>query len=834
MHDIGRFIQRSCPDSQSMGHQEQGYNWLSRLGLPKNICECAQDSITGPVNELLIVSEADKLSAGDVAAMGQSQSRLYGNTPLMSPFSRLSLNHSGDKTAYHNCWQYQELGIAEDLSFPGSYQVALNSCQVDNYSNLLESFEKELRQLSPGFNENALLVLLEKYTSAMPAETVGKEGKPEDHPDVSLFDHLKTTGAIAACLYQYISQVNGVKFREQYLKEEILNRLDPRYLLVGGDFSGVQKFIYTISSKGALKTLRARSFFLELLTEHVLSVLLKEISLPRANLIYSGGGRFYLLLPNTTSTRKVLEDVAARVNQYLYRSFHGRLYLAMDRVAFCAQALMVNTDDKQVNEITKSCCSQNHPHCALCRESMEQKNRPVDMGQIWGLLKRRLTEKKKRKFADIIAANPENFWSARESGEGTCSVCHTDAGTLTVLHSTVDGEEPVHVCKLCRQLYDLGDQLPGAKYIVVSHEKPVQLLCLNIADTYYIFCSRPEDVKNLNPTRVIALNSWSVKDYLYPEPVQMLTGNYATRKEGRGFRSFDELAQDAVGADKIGILRMDVDNLGTLFTRGLPYKSRTFSRLSALSRNLTRFFKYHINQVCQGKIPDGDSLQLVPGDKERNVTIVYAGGDDLFLVGAWDDVAEVAFDIEHCFRAFTGGNPDITISGGMTVQGPKYPLYRLAEVAGEAEEQAKENTRNSITLFYSTQPDFLKEGVPVYSGTFKWAQARGILAEILKPAVYDLGVYDAEGRVVKFIFGKSVLHRLLDVSDIWRREGKLYLPRMAYILARESERLKKNPQFGQWEKWKREVYKTDHIAGLHIAVIWLDLLSRRGTEDGIH
>jgi hypothetical protein len=37
------------------------------------------------------------------------------------------------------------------------------------------------------------------------------------------------------------------------------------YLLVSGDLSGIQATVYSISSKGALKSLRARSFMLELL-----------------------------------------------------------------------------------------------------------------------------------------------------------------------------------------------------------------------------------------------------------------------------------------------------------------------------------------------------------------------------------------------------------------------------------------------------------------------------------------------------------------------------------------------------------------------------------------
>ena len=68
------------------------------------------------------------------------------------------------------------------------------------------------------------------------------------------------------------------------------------------DISGIQSIKYTISSKNALKTLRARSFYLEIMMEHIIDLLLDRLQLSRANLLYSGGGHCYLLFANTTET----------------------------------------------------------------------------------------------------------------------------------------------------------------------------------------------------------------------------------------------------------------------------------------------------------------------------------------------------------------------------------------------------------------------------------------------------------------------------------------------------------------------------------------------------
>ncbi|MFP4350393.1 MAG: hypothetical protein ACLFQY_19035, partial [Desulfococcaceae bacterium] len=42
------------------------------------------------------------------------------------------------------------------------------------------------------------------------------------------------------------------------------------------------------------------------------------------------------------------------------------------------------------------------------------------------------------------------------------------------------------------------------------------------------------------------------------------------------------------------------------------------------------------------------------------------------------------------FQAFCCGNPDFSISGGLTLQRGRYPIYKGAKRAGEAEKQAKE------------------------------------------------------------------------------------------------------------------------------------------------
>lgn len=79
---------------------------------------------------------------------------------------------------------------------------------------------------------------------------------------------------------------------------------------------------------------------------------------------------------------------------------------------------------------------------------------------------------------------------------------------------------------------------------------------------------------------------------------------------------------------------------------------------------------------------------------------MYSGGDDLFLVGAWDDLMGFAVDLKRVFSVYTNGK--LTFSAGLGLYSSTYPISRMAEVTGELEELAKNSPgKNSIALFGS-------------------------------------------------------------------------------------------------------------------------------------
>ena len=191
--------------------------------------------------------------------------------PLRSIFSHLNGEHPG-------------------YSVPAARPDGALHDPVQNAPDIPAAVYRELYQELTGqltglqFNPaqaNALLGLLESQCSALPASTAREEDR-----DISLYDQLKLTAALAACVSEYLQQAAAFSL----LDTPTELRRKPAFLLYTADFSRIQRFIYTVHTEGALRSLRSRSFFLELLMEHYMDELLDGCGLTRTNIIYSGGG----------------------------------------------------------------------------------------------------------------------------------------------------------------------------------------------------------------------------------------------------------------------------------------------------------------------------------------------------------------------------------------------------------------------------------------------------------------------------------------------------------------------------------------------------------------
>ena len=182
--------------------------------------------------------------------------------------------------------------ISEKINCPRDTK---NYNPAADYNRIIADLNEDLSGINfQGEYINSLLELCEAYLSYIPSSTYRGEVA-----DISLFDHSKITAALAACMALYLDSQQRSDYRTELLTNRHNFYGEKAFCLFSCDISGIQQFIYTISSKGALKGLRSRSFYLELLLENLADEILGACSLYRTNLLYTGGGHAYILLPNT-------------------------------------------------------------------------------------------------------------------------------------------------------------------------------------------------------------------------------------------------------------------------------------------------------------------------------------------------------------------------------------------------------------------------------------------------------------------------------------------------------------------------------------------------------
>lgn len=154
---------------------------------------------------------------------------------------------------------------------------------------------------------------------------------------------------------------------------------------------------------------------------------------------------------------------------------------------------------------------------------------------------------------------------------------------------------------------------------------------------------------------------------------------------------FETLAKNScqgldTGIKSLAVLKADVDSMGNYLKNNDITNS--FENFDTFSKTLDNFFSLYIPQLMKKDYP--------------NSYTVFAGGDDLFLIGAWDEILSLARTIQKKFEKFIKGQ--LTISFGIAIIKPSYPISRIAEYTEELLEAAKsiDKNKNAITLFGET------------------------------------------------------------------------------------------------------------------------------------
>jgi CRISPR-associated protein Csm1 len=655
--------------------------------------------------------------------------------------------------------------LGEGLS-PGSpYPEERPNVRKEVYGRLLERLEARLAALkkAPALSPEGLLMGLaaafQEVLSLVPADT-------QSEADVSLFDHLRLTAAIAHALWRYHKDAPS---------PEALRRDGEKFLLVVGDLGGIQGHIYRIAGAetgvgGIAKRLRARSLEVSLAAEAMALGLLQAVGLTPLNRIMGAGGKFYLLLPNTKEAQRALEEARE----------------AWGRWALEGGASLL-------------------PHLAAVPFKGEE------FHDFPGVLKRAHRE------LALAKLRPLAFLQRTEEGVRRalrpCAACGL---------RPAQEDEPGSLCGACAREKELGGLLPRRDrvgFFPKAAQAPRPFLDfppLRVAlepGEVHTYRARADFAPDGTSFEVKPLLGHlpTVEDALRAKGWELETYERWVREEGLWEEdeeialerplTFSELAALSEGVPYLGGLLLDADRMGEAFATGFRGETRdlsTPSRIAALSRFLEWFFSVEVLELLRDPGRYAGRLGWDRLEAHRKALrypllySVYSGGDDLFLLGPWDALLDFALDLERLYRLYTR-HPALTLSGAFLLFAPKTPVPQMARALQEGEKRAKEAGRGRLFLFGQ-------------------AVAWGELPH-LKGWQEDLR-RDLEGERVS----KAQVYRWLRLWQERMREGldeaerMRYKPLLAYALRRVREK-----DAGAWERYLRLLDHQDP-AWVHLPV----------------
>lgn len=518
----------------------------------------------------------------------------------------------------------------------------------------------------------------------------------------SLLDQLESqliyipdtlSGIDGVSLYDYISLHAGITAAKSTSAENCL--------FLSMDLSGVQNFIYHLYDNGdVLKNLRARSFYLEIIMENAIDELLEKFDLCRTNLIYSGGGHAYLLLPNTEEAKKIINDYDKEINTWLRKKFGTELFIAFGFTECTEDDLM---------------------------------NKPVgSYNRIFRDVSKAVSERKRHRYSsvEIIELNAVENNCGRE-----CRLCHNSS-----MHVINDDDD---LCEMCSGLAKLSGQIQhGGSYYVISNKKG----CIEVGDGAWLsVCSAIADDSDY-------IRSY-VKNSIRYGSKTIYIGDYRPKDT----HSIQDLVDMGSGIKRMGIVRGDIDNLGHAFVNGFAAEKQNIYKATSFSRSMSVFFKYNINKILK--------------EKERKVSIVYSGGDDVFILGDWKDTLDSIIDISTKLSAYSLGA--LSLSAGFGMFDEKTPIYYVADYSGELEDKAKHlDGKNAIALFDADSSDYV----------YHWN-------EFVNKVYGDKYQSMTEFILMKDEHGMNFVYNMLEL--IKASEDKLNLARFAYLMARMEPKVKK-------------------------------------------
>lgn len=412
-------------------------------------------------------------------------------------------------------------------------------------------------------------------------------------------------------------------------------------MIVLGDISGIQSYLFDVAEVGGgqAQRLRARSFFVQLLAETASLRVLRCLKWPLGSIRLSGAGKFLLEGSAVPQVENSLIREQHDINEWLLRETRAELRLT------------------------------------LAWDSSQS-------GAGYAQAQRHLQTLKARPWA------PQAGWGSSrlilEPLDTPCSLCgHAPASESERDSDT--GEER-RVCRTCAKNREIGRRLPDARWLVIRERTE--------SANFELFGFGVEVANTEQP--VIGPQTVVIANLRNPEErpswcpsVQFLNrrlmAHVPTDEHGTPVW-FTELARQAQGHRLLAVLKADADSLGVRFQQLL--ETGGLEAMSALSEQLDEFFAGKLRRA----LADNRETHW------RSIYTIYAGGDDMVMVGPWNVMVDFAGQMREWFRKEFRSH-SLTLSAGLALIKPKRPIKFAVAEAERLLEKAKDSGKDRLAAF---------------------------------------------------------------------------------------------------------------------------------------
>ena len=249
LHDIGKIVYRS---GDGRNHSTSGAEYLKNDAniTDSEILHCVKyhhgKYLAGAdlkENDLCYITYfADNIAAfADRREADLQEAGFDKRIPLDSVFNILNGNQGNSHYAM------QRLNPAMGINYPTEEPVEM---EEHFYRTVVQDITDNLRGISLEEEYvNSLLTVLEANLTYIPSSTSRKELS-----DISLYDHVKITAAVASCVEQYLEERNQNNYREKLFENAVST-----YVVFHGYFRNTEVYLFRRRGRG-FKGIKGKKF----------------------------------------------------------------------------------------------------------------------------------------------------------------------------------------------------------------------------------------------------------------------------------------------------------------------------------------------------------------------------------------------------------------------------------------------------------------------------------------------------------------------------------------------------------------------------------------------